>query len=116
MGAVLVGGAAADRSGSSETLNIPVGRDLAGGSQAVARVGVAETAYVPCVCTWRRRVRGVGGVAGSMCDPDRDPRGLEARGSMTRDTPASAPRPERPVRFSHPVVPASSAGGYALPW
>lgn len=33
MGAVPVGGAAADRSSSGRTLNIPVGPDLAGGSR-----------------------------------------------------------------------------------
>lgn len=101
MGAVPVGGAAADRSSSGRTLNIPVGPDLAGGSRAVERDRVAETAYVLCVCTWRRRVRGVGGVAGSTCVPDCDPRGLGPRGSMTRDT--RRPRPAQRGQSGSPV-------------
>lgn len=111
------GGAAAEESGSSRTLHIPGHRDLEAGSQAATRGGRAEPACVPCVSAWRRRVRGESGQCGGVhvC-PCRYPCRLAPRRSMTRDAPASIPRPERPVPFSRPAVPAASAGGHALPW
>ena len=61
-----VGGAATEESRRSRTLNTPVGPgpDPAGGSPAASRGRTAETAYVPCVSAWRRRVREASGWCG----------------------------------------------------
>lgn len=52
-----VGGATAVELGASPKPSIPVGLQSAEGSQAQSERGRAQTAYVPCVSAWRRRVR-----------------------------------------------------------
>lgn len=76
-----------------------------------------ETAYVPCVSTCGGAcAKRVGGVAGSTCVHSQDPRSFAPGDSMTRDTPASVPLPELPVRFSGPAVLAGSISSHILPW
>ena len=61
-----VGGAAEEESRRSRSLNTPVGSDTAGGPPAASSGRTAETAYVPGVSAWRRRVREASGWCGRV--------------------------------------------------